>query len=117
MAYQLMKDLTAVKQGKATANCSSLFREVPCRRMRDTELMDRILSELYNHEANGDPSVLNFSRQTQRMTNPILRKEVQAVVQLLKEGKSAGVGNIPAELVQAGGEEVIIAVMTICNKI
>ena len=35
----------------------------------------------------------------------------------MKKGKSAGVDNIPAELVQAGGDEVIIAVTTICNKI
>ena len=35
----------------------------------------------------------------------------------MKKGKSAGVGNIPADLVQAGGEYVITAVMTICNKV
>ena len=31
--------------------------------------------------------------------------------------KSAGVDNIPAELVQADGEDVITALATICNKI
>ena len=35
----------------------------------------------------------------------------------MKKGKSAGVNNIPAELVQAGGEDVITALTTICNKI
>ena len=35
----------------------------------------------------------------------------------MKKGKSAGVGNILAELVQAGGEDVITALKTICNKI
>ena len=35
----------------------------------------------------------------------------------MKKGKSAGVDNIPAELVQAGGEDVITALRTICNKI
>ena len=35
----------------------------------------------------------------------------------LKKGKPAGVDNIPAELVQAGGEDVIAALTTICNKI
>ena len=49
--------------------------------------------------------------------HPILRKEVEAAVQSLKKGKSAGVNNIPAELVQAGGEDVITALTTICNKI
>ena len=40
-----------------------------------------------------------------------------AAVQLLKKGKSAGVNNIPAKLVQAGGEDVITAVTKICSKI
>ena len=35
----------------------------------------------------------------------------------MKKGKSAGVDNIPAELVQAGGEDVITALTTICSKI
>ena len=35
----------------------------------------------------------------------------------MKKGKSAGVDNIPAELDQAGGEDVITALTTICNKI
>ena len=35
----------------------------------------------------------------------------------MKKGKSAGVDNIPAELVQAGGENVIIALTKIRYKI
>ena len=35
----------------------------------------------------------------------------------MKKGKSAGVDSIPAELVEAGGEDVINALKTICNKI
>ena len=35
----------------------------------------------------------------------------------MKKGKSAGVDNILAEQVQAGGEDVITALTTICNKI
>ena len=42
---------------------------------------------------------------------------MKAAVQSLKKWKSAGVNNIPAELVQAGGEDVITAFTTICNKI
>ena len=47
----------------------------------------------------------------------VLRKEVEAAVQSLKKEKSAEVDNIPAELVQAGGEEVITTLTTIRNKI
>ncbi|WP_419626769.1 RNA-directed DNA polymerase, partial [Thiolapillus sp.] len=42
---------------------------------------------------------------------------MEAAVQSLKKGKSAGVDNIAAELVQAGGEDVITALTTICSKI
>ena len=49
--------------------------------------------------------------------HPIHRKEVEAAVLSLKKGKSAGVDNIPAKLVQAGEEDVITALTTVCNKI
>ena len=49
--------------------------------------------------------------------HPILREEVEAAVKALKLGKSAGVANIPAELVQAGGEAMIDTLTSICNKI
>ena len=42
---------------------------------------------------------------------------MEAAVKALKMGKSAGVDNIPAELVQAGGEAMIDILTTICNKI
>ena len=38
-------------------------------------------------------------------------------MQSLKKGKSAGFDNNPAELIQAGGEDVFTALTTICNKI
>ena len=72
---------------------------------------------LYNYKANGDPSVLNCPPTDTEDDHPILRKEVAAAVKSLKKGKSFGVDNIPAELVQAGGEDVIIVLTTIFNKI
>ena len=42
---------------------------------------------------------------------------MEAAVQSLKKRKSAGVDSIPAELVQAGREDVITDLTTICNKI
>ena len=49
--------------------------------------------------------------------HPVLRKDVEATVQLSKKGQSAAVDNIPAKLVQAVGEAVITALTTICSKI
>ena len=74
-------------------------------------------SELHNHTANGDPSVLDCPQIKTEDDHPIFRKEVDAAVQSLKKGKSPGVDNIPAELIQAGGEDVTTALTTICNKI
>ena len=48
---------------------------------------------------------------------PILREEVEATVKSLKPGKSTGVENILAELIQAGEETMIDALLNICNKI
>ena len=73
--------------------------------------------ELYNYKASGDPSVLNCPQTDTEDDHPILRREVEAAVQSLKKEKSAGVDNIPTELVQAGGEDAITALTTICNKI
>ena len=42
---------------------------------------------------------------------------VEIAVASLKKGKSAGVDNIPAELVQAGGETMIDVLTQICNRI
>ena len=48
---------------------------------------------------------------------PILREEVESAVASLKQEKSAGVDNIPTELVQAGGETMIDILKEICNRI
>ena len=42
--------------------------------------------------------------QPQEDLQPILPKKVKIAVAALKKGKSAGVDNIPAELVQASGK-------------
>ena len=55
---------------------------------------------------------MNYPQTDTEDDSAILRREVEAAVQSLKKGKSAGV-DIPAELVQAGGEDVITALTTI----
>ena len=48
---------------------------------------------------------------------PILREEVEIAVASMKKGKSAGVDNIPAELVKVDGETMIDVLTEICNRI
>ena len=116
MAYRLMKDLTTVNQRKAT---TVQDRSGKCLE-EEQEILNRWAEycfELYNHMASGDPSILSCPQTHTEDDHPIFSKEVEAAVQILKKGKSAGVNKIPVELVQAGGEDVITALMTICNKI
>ena len=74
-------------------------------------------SELYNHESCGDNAVLVCSQPPEEDLQPILREEVEIAVAPLKKEKSAGVNNIPAELVQAGREIMIDVLIEICNGI
>ena len=100
-AYQLVKDLTTVRQGKAT---TVQDRSGKCL-TEERQILNRwteYFSELYNHTANGDPSVLSCPQTDTEDDHPILGREVEAAIQSLKKGKSAGVDNILAELVQAG---------------
>ena len=107
-AYQLVKDLATVKQGKDT---TVQDRSGKCL-TKEREILNRwteYCPELYNHKANENPSVLNCPQTDTEDDHPIRRKKVEAAVQSLNKGKSAGVGNIQAELVHA--------LTTICNKI
>ena len=111
-----MKDLTTVKQEKAT---TVQDRSGKCL-TEERQILNRwteYCTEPYSHKANRDPSVLDCPQRDTGDDHPILRTEVEAAVQSLKKGKSAGVDNIQAELIQAGGEDVITALTTICNKI
>ena len=114
-AYQLVKALTTEKRGKATTvqdrsgKCLTEEREI---RNRCTEYC----TELHNHQSNGDPSVLDCPQTDTEDDHPFLRREVEAAVQSLEKMKSVGIDNIPAELVQGGGEDVNTALTTICSK-
>ena len=103
-----MKDWTTVKQGKATT-VQDRSRKCLTEEQHILNRWTEYCSELYNLKASGDPSVLNCPQTHTEDDHPILFKEAGAAVQSLKKGQSAGVDSIPAELVQAGGEDVITA--------
>ena len=74
--------------------------------------MNGILHKLYNHENCGDNAVLDCSQP-----QLILREEAEIAVASPKQEKPAGVDNILAELVQAGGETMIVVLTEMCNRI
>ena len=104
-AYQLVKDLTSEKQGRSTTIQDKSGKCLT----EEQEILSRwaeYCSELYNHESYGDNTVLGCSQHPEEDLQPILHEEVGIAIVALKKGKSAGVDNIPAELIPAGGESV-----------
>ena len=105
-AYKLVKDLTTEKQDKSTAIQEKSGKCLT----EEKEILNRwteYCSDFYNYETEGDPIVLDCPQISDEEHHPILREEVESAVKALKMGKSAGVDNIPAELVQAGGEAML----------
>ena len=78
-----MKDLTTVKQGKAA---TVQDRSGKCLTEERQILNQLYCSELYNHKANGEQSVLNCRQTDTEDDHPIFRTEVEATVQSLKKG-------------------------------
>ena len=115
-AYQLVKDSTTEKQSKSTTihdKSGECLTEVYGIQKWWTEYC----SDLFNYEFDGDPTVFNCSQIPGEEYHPTIREDVEAAVTALKLGKSAGVDNIPAELVQPRGEAMIDILTSICNKI
>ena len=113
-AYQLVKALTSSKQGRTTTiqdKAGKCLTEEQDILKRWTEYC----SELYTHTPTRDPKVLDVPPPINNDSYPILREEVEAAVKSLKKGKLAGADNIPSELVQAGGEPMIVMLFIICN--
>ena len=115
-AYQMVRELTNEKRGRSTTIQN---KEGKCL-TEEQDILERwtqYCSELYSYETTGDQTVLNVSQSTNTSNDSILREEVITAVKALKAGKSAGVDNIPAELVKAGGDSTIDMLHLICNKI
>ena len=111
-----MKDLTSEKQGRS----STIQDKSEKCLTEENEILSRwtqYCSELYNYKSCGDNAVLDCSQSPEEDLQPILREEVDIAVASLKKETSAGVDNIPAELVQAGGETMIDVSTKICNRI
>ena len=73
-AYQLVKDLSTVKQGKATS-VQDRSGKYPTEERQILNRWTEYCSELYNYKANGDPSVLNCPQTDTEDGHPILRRE------------------------------------------
>ena len=106
------KCLTEVKENLSrwTEYCSELYNHESCGDIA-------ILDYRHPHESCGDNAVLDCSQPPEEDLQPIFREEVESEVASLKKGKSVGVDNIPAQLVQGRGEAMIDVLTEICNRI
>ena len=115
-AYQLVKGMTTEKQGKSTTIQDKSGKYLT----EENEILIRwteYCSDHYNYGSDWDPIVFDCPQIPGEIHHSILREEVEAAVKALKTGKSAGVDNRPAKLVQTGGEAMIGILTSICNKI
>ena len=113
--YQLVKDLTSEKQGRSSHIQDRSGKWLT----EEKEILSRwteYCSELYNRESCGDNAVPYCSQSPEVIQQPLFREEDEIAVASLKEGNSAGLDNIPAELVKAGGETMIDVLTEICNR-
>jgi len=101
-AYQLVKDLTCIKQ-RHTTTIQDKAGKCPTKEQDILKRWTEYCSELYKAKVTGNSEVLNVHPATNTDDHPILREEVEAAIKALKKGKSAGVDNIQGGLVQAGG--------------
>ena len=113
--YQLVKDLSSEIQGRSITIQDRSGKCLP----EEQEILSKTTeycSEMYNHKSCGNNAALDCSQPPEEDLQPILSEEVEVTVVSLKKGKSARVDNIPAELVQAGGETMIDVLTEICNR-
>ena len=97
--------------------CPRSFRKMTHRRATDTEPMDRIL--LWAVQLQGQWRSISTELSPDRHTGwpPHPSQRSGGCSTITKERKVGWSDNIPAELVQAGEEDVITALTTISNKI
>ncbi|XP_022239106.1 dynein heavy chain 8, axonemal-like [Limulus polyphemus] len=115
-AYQLVKYLRTIKQGRTT---TIQYKTEKCiiEKQEILHQWTEYCSKLYNHKTSGDPMVLHCPQTTEEELYPILQEQLENAVRSLKKVKSAGVDNISAGLVQARGKALITTHTKICNKI
>ena len=113
-AYQLVKDQ---QRNNVNLQPHKTSRGSVSQRRMKSLTGGQSTAQTFTTMSEGDPIVLDCPQIPDKEHHPILQEEVETAVKALKTGKSAGVDNIPAELVQAGGDAMIDILTTICNKI
>ena len=112
---------TEMKMAKGTWIQCQCQEVEACLRKNNSTKAYQLVKDLTTEKQGKSTIIQDKSGKCLTEENEILnrwtREEVEAEVKALKMGKSAGLDNIPAELVQAGGEAMSDILTAICNKI
>ena len=75
--------------------------------------------ELYNHVPMNDSGTADSLQNSQEHIEELLiiKKEVEEAIRRLKNGKTAGVDNIPGEIIRGGGARVTEVLHWLCGQI
>ena len=89
-AYQIVNELTK-KKDNIIVNVHDTDGKCITDKTEVMKSWTAYCSELYTHNAEGDISVLTVNEPSNQDNFPILESEVEAAIQALKMGKSAGI--------------------------
>ena len=117
LAFQAIKKIT----NRETAPVTSVEDKNGALLTKDEEVLGRwteYCEELYNYNIEPDQGILSgLVRTAESCDAPIITSEVERAIKDLKRNKSPGTDEIPAELIQHGGQVVVDHYTTLCQKI
>ena len=117
LAFQAIKKLTNRKIAPVTAVEDKNGELIT----KDEEVLERwseYCEELYNYNIEPDQRMLNdLICSGESHDAPIMSSEVRRAISDLKKNKSPGIDEVPAELIQHGGQVVVDHYTSLCQKI
>ena len=115
-AYKIVKNLTQEK-GKTVNIIENKNGELLTNKNDVASRWKEYCTELYQHNADTDRTILTENVIDDLEDPEILRSEVTNAIKQLKAKKSPGMDNIPAELIKNGGEATVDVLHSLCNGI
>ena len=120
-AYKTVRQLTGGYKRKEVGikdkNGNKLTKEQDIRN-RWTEYAKDIYKDRETHNATTLSNLQNrYTAERIMVEDDILRAEVEKAIRQLKDKKSPGFDEIPAELIKCGGEKSIDAIHRLCNMV
>ena len=119
-AFKTIKDLTQSKTTRTTViedKDGNLLTD----RAAISNRWKEYCEELYNYQLTSDKDLLgrlrSLSSANEEDDPPILASEVATAIESLKDGKSPGIDNVPAELIKKGGQTTIEIYTKLCNEV